>query len=408
MKIPSPLHSKFKFLITLSAMLSLSDLASSAEIEKFLSNKTIAVCNKADEHKNYCIRYFHRNIEDRDDVVVLLGEMHIKGDKDEAQRGRDLVNQFYCIGRENFNHFRESGFQKFDPKTFIFQDIILVHAGADGLGSTIHEASPTQALFHHIENAIAIGLSKAVKELHNENEAEKKRLCGYINFDPEHGCAIVLGGLLNDYLKKRGIDGGCFNSPINAETLTKWLTTIRDQDNLLTRENADLVDQALVELKHEKKQRGDDIVQSQKPDKLGIRIDLEQGCKATCKDNIFSAVNTFLTVAKFMAVPAFAFWCVTGSRFASACTGIGFVVFAFDRCCEKLCSADPLGIRYVRRYYSLGIETRDKTMAHNIDDFFAKQKDSRPFLGIMGLLHVPGVAEHLMNTYGFREIKPKK
>lgn len=416
MKIPKPLKSQFKFLLILSALLGISDLVLCAEIENFLTEQTIAACIKADEHKNYRLRYFHRKAQDRDDdIVVLMGEKHVKEDADESQRGREVISQFFCIGVENYNHFLDSSFQKFDPQTFLFKNIAMLRAKNEGRGSSVHEALDPQELFRHIGNAVAIGLSKAVKAHLNENETEKKKLNDYIQFDPNYHLEIVFGNSwseyrrsrgIDEYLERRGVDPKSINSPINARNLNCWLAAIRDQENLLTDLNKDLVEQALVEMQHGKRQPGHHLVPSQKTDKIATRIDLEQGCRATWKDNIYAAANIALTMGELMALPAIPYWYLTGSSFAGTFAGIGFCLFALDMACEQLYIKGALDIKYVRRSHSLGIETRDKAMAQKINEFFTTQKDSQQFLAIMGMAHVTGVAEQLINTYGFMELRP--
>lgn len=372
-----------------------------AEVEHYFSKETVAVFNKADEHKNYCVRYFHRKIEGRDDLVVLMGEKHIKEDKDEADRGLEVVKQFSCIGCEDGTHFTNSGLSRFDWGMNYVRKM-MSNADAQRLGSTMFDYS------EYLENILALGLCKAVEEFFNANESEKKTLFTYINFDPEHAPKILLGGIFGKYLKSRGFDGQTLNDPINVESLKYWLTALGKRPNFLTSENADRVEQAITQIRHGKKNLSYRALQSQNEPKLGTRIDLEKGCTASFRDNIYSAINTVWTFCEFLTIPAFATWCMTGSSYAGAYTGIGLCLIGFDKSCALLNKIGFLEARYCRYFYSLGVDTRDSVMAHNINEFFDKQNDSQQFLAIMGKLHVPGVARHLLNTYGFREIKAKE
>lgn len=371
-----------------------------ADIEQHLSPEAIAALTRADEHQNYCLRYFHRTIEGRDDVVVLMGESHIKKDQDEVERGLQVTKQFDCIGRENGGHFISSLlFNKFD---FLmkFAQASMSKASTEGLGSTIHDYS------EHIENALALGLSLAVYDL--LNEAEKKQLIEYIKFDEELAASIFLGGSLKNYLKIREIDGQSLSAPISKDSLVYWLSALTKKPNLLTAENADLVEQALKEIREGKKNSGPRMVRSQNEGKRGSNIDLELGCRASLSDNICQALNTAWTYGEVLTIPALATWCITGSSYAGTCSGIGLGLIAWDVSFVLLKKLGYLSPQYSRNYYSLGIDSRDSAMAQNIDKFFAEQAKSKKLLAMMGMLHVPGVALHLLNTYGFKEIKPKQ
>jgi len=401
MKIKYSDKAKIGVFIALTIMICANKILG-ADIGEFFREEAIAAFNKANKHRNYCIRYFYREIDQKREVVVLMGECHFKKDKYEVQLGEEVLKYFSCIGCEESSHFTASSLGGLDPKLYLYRYLSSKKNSA-GKGSTMQGAFYTPEIIESIDNALLIGLKWALRDLHQGTE--KKSLESYISFeniDPDIRCNIILSGLLAKHLQQRELDSQYCKEFISKESLTQWLHAFNNKRAFLTIHNRDLVDQMLLELEHGQNSQDDIIIKSEA--KKTIRIDLENGCKASVKDNIFIALNAAATWSELLALPALGLFYMTGYDYAGALAATGCFFMAYDLFCFLL---DKKG-RFDRYWYSLGIETRDKIMVDNINAFSQKLEAREHILAIIGLLHVSGVAEYMKNSYGFRELFPKQ
>lgn len=97
--------------------------------------EAIAALKNAAAHKNYQIKYFHRQTENRQELVILLGEVHDKEDLNEILLGQEVVKHFSVIGVENGAHFYHSRYFP-DFVAWLYWNVVAPCAHKQGRGST--------------------------------------------------------------------------------------------------------------------------------------------------------------------------------------------------------------------------------------------------------------------------------